>query len=376
MRRKIIPIVCTVVPVLSMIALSVALFNLSQTMGELRTEISRSQADAILASADVENDTVVSVPILYYDQVADECVDLYDAGMASALNARQFEWSKCGYYNKNIETGITQPILNKEYLPTASGGDMLPNRGVNGDNFTRWFSAVEGKSKAYAGTLGLKFSKSTSSFSYENEEFYPLNSISVPDEAVNRDGNNHLFTFNLGVPVQVLADGNEEFSIYADDDTWVYIGDKIVIDMGGVHEATTARFKINNEGEVYSAVNGEELAYSGVKLTRDTGAIVRIFHADRDSTESVFNMRFSKMVLNLTKDATLAKGDSVEVAYDPTNPSYIAPLGESLVEGPNRTNAMVASMVALVAVVVVLMAITIVSISVALKYSPRGRSQE
>ena len=114
----------------------------------------------------------------------------------------------------------------------------------------------------------------------------------MPDEAVNRDGNNHLFTFNLGVPVRVLADGNEEFSIYADDDTWVYIGDKIVIDMGGVHEATTARFKINNEGEVYSAVNGEEFAYSGVKLTRDTGAIVRIFHADRDSTESVFSMRF------------------------------------------------------------------------------------
>ena len=376
MRRKIIPIVCTVVPVLSMIALSVALFNLSQTIGGLRTEISRSQADAILASADVENDTVVSVPILYYDQVADECADLYDAGMTSALNARQFEWSKCGYYNKNIETGITEPTLNEEYLPIANGGDMLPNRGVNGDNFTRWFSAVEGKSKAYAGTLGLKFSKSTSSFSYENEEFYPLNSISVPDEAVNRDGNNHLFTFNLGVPVRVLADGNEEFSIYADDDTWVYIGDKIVIDMGGVHEATTARFKINNEGEVYSAVNGEEFAYSGVKLTRDTGAIVRIFHADRDSTESVFSMRFSKMVLNLTKDATLAKGDSVEVAYDPTNPSYIAPLGESLVEGPNRTNAMVASMVALVAVVVVLMAITIVSISVALKYSPRGRNRE
>ena len=198
----------------------------------------------------------------------------------------------------------------------------------------------------------------------------------MPDEAVNRDGNNHLFTFNLGVPVQVLADGNEEFSIYADDDTWVYVGDKIVIDMGGVHDATTARFKINNEGEVYSAVNGEEMAYTGVKLTRDTGAVVRIFHADRDSVDSVFNVRFSKMVLNLTKDSTLAKGDSVEVAYDPTNPSYIAPLGESLVEGPNKSSAMVASTIALVAIVMVLMAITIISISVALRYSPRGRNRE
>ena len=376
MRRKIIPIVCTVVPVLSMIALSVALFNLSQTMGELRTEISRSQADAILASADVENDTVVSVPILYYDQVADECVDLYDAGMVGALSERQFEWSKCGYYNKNIETEIVAPVLNKEYLPEANGGNHIPNRGVKGDNFTRWFSAVDGKSKAYAGTLGLKFNKSTASFSYENNEFYPLNSISVPDEAVNRDGNNHLFTFNLGVPVQVLADGNEEFSIYADDDTWVYVGDKIVIDMGGVHDATTARFKINNEGEVYSAVDGEEMAYTGVKLTRDTGAVVRIFHADRDSVDSIFSIRFSKMVLNLTKDSTLAKGDSVEVAYDPTNPSYIAPLGESLVEGPNKSSAMVASTIALVAIVVVLMAITIISISVALRYSPRGRNRE
>ena len=82
------------------------------------------------------------------------------------------------------------------------------------------------------------------------------------------------------------------------------------------------------------------------------------------------------MVLNLTKDSTLAKGDSVEVAYDPTNPSYIAPLGESLVEGPNKSSAMVASTIALVAIVVVLMAITIISISVALRYSPRGRNRE
>ena len=73
--KKIIPIICGMVPIVALVAMGFVLSNLSQSVGELRTEIGRSEADAILASADISNEAVLSAPILYYDQKMDECLN-------------------------------------------------------------------------------------------------------------------------------------------------------------------------------------------------------------------------------------------------------------------------------------------------------------
>ena len=376
MKKSIISIVCVVVPVLALVAMGFALSGLSQSVGELRTEISRSEADAILASADIENEAVLSAPILYYDQKMDDCVNIYDADLRSVAEARQFEWASCGYLNDSLEKNMTSPVLDEEYLPVAIGGTMMPNRGVRGDNFKRWFSQVDGLSKSYAKVLSLKYNSATASFGYENESFYPLNDVATFDKAVNKDGNNHLFTLNLGVPFQVLADGNEEFTIAADDDTWVYVGDKLVLDMGGIHDALTGRLKITNSGEVYSAVGGEELAFSGVKLAKETSSVIRIFHADRNSTNSVFKIRFTNMLLNFEKNTTVASEGGVEVAYDPANPSYVAPLGESLTVRPDKSRTIVSAIVVQSVILMALAVVVVLAISVAVRYSHRDRSPE
>ena len=344
-------------------------------------EISKSPVDAILANANVADETMVTVPILYYDQAMDECVDIYNSALDAELAARQFEWGECGYFNRVLEQGMTETKLNDEYLPVAVGGEKLPNRGVSGEGFRRWFNVVEGKSQSFASNLKLRYNSSTASFSYESDEFYPLNDLTVPEETVNRDGNNHLFTFNLGVPVQVLADGNETFSVAADDDTWVYVGETLVLDLGGVHDVMSGRFKVTEAGEIYTAIGDEDLAYSGVKVTPDTGTIVRIFHADRDSDESVFRVSFSNMLLNVT-EATLARADGeanidgATVAYNPEEPGYAAPLGESLVYQPNRSRAILASAVVQALALGVLSVLLVVSISVVWRYSQRGHTRE
>ena len=141
--------------------------------------------------------------------------------------------------------------------------------------------------------------------------------------------------------VKFLEDLQQRVALI-DDDTFVYIGDKLAIDMGGIHDATTGRFVINDNGEVYTGVNGEELAYSGIKLDAGNGSIVRIFHADRDSADSVFEVKLVGMSLTIT-DAKLAnrEGDGVQIAYDPTDPSYVAPLGETSVVKPDGTRGFI-----------------------------------
>ena len=348
MKKNIL--IIALVSVLTAGAVIWTMVGLSNTVGELSQEMHKNQVDAILASANVDDETMVSVPILYYTQVSDECGNFYDVDAHEMASARQFEWSKCGYTHREVETELVEPVLDADYLPVGVGGNALSNRGLNGEGFKRFFHTVEGKSQARAAEINLVYDADTASFSYENDEFHPVG--------------DSLFTFSLGVPIEVMGEGKEGFSISADDDTWVYLNDKIVIDMGGVHGVTTGRFKIQENGEVYSAVGDEDLAYSGVKLEKGEGVIVRIFHADRDSAESVLRVKLSNTLINVV-DTTLAEaGDGTTVAYDPENPDYIAPLGESLTYAPDKSRVILSAVIAQASVFGALMVVAMIVASV------------
>ena len=356
-------------------AMGILFGGLSTSVRKFSVEIAQRRADVVLASAELDSDTVLSVPILFYDQKMDDCVNLYDMEARAALEARQFEWEKCGYYASERETGMVESELNSQYLPVAVGGRLLPNRGVNQENFIRWFNTVEGVSSNYAGSLSFVYSSAIASFGYANESFYPLDNISS-EKDLWEDGHNHLFTLNLGVPFQVLANGEERFTVTADDDTWVFIGKDLVLDMGGIHDAIVGSFKINESGEVYASVDGEDFAYSGIKLNVGEGMIVRIFHADRNSENSVFKVNFNNMVPNITNSSLARNDGGVEVAYDPMDPSYVAPLGESLRVDPDRTKSLTLAITIQAMLMGVLAVILIATTSLAWRYWHRDRSQE
>ena len=320
------------------IAAGLMMVAIAGTVGELKETAVAKTADAILASAGVSEEKLISVPVLYYDQKMDACADLYNISGRAAVFQRQFEWTECGYYHSEVETGLAEFYLSDEYLPVATGaGELTSNRGID---FSRWFSAKEGESASYAGVLKMSYRAAGAEFSFTQEEFYPLDAAEFSaGDSVNRDGHNHLFTMNLAVPFTVLKSGDESFMITADDDTFVYLGNELVIDMGGIHGATTGRFRISEEGEVYAAVGDEEMSYTGVRVS--DSSIVRIFHADRDSSESTFSIRFSRMNLSIINTELAEKEGEIQVAYDPTDPSYVAPLGETTVFRPDETKGLI-----------------------------------
>lgn len=318
------------------VGLFLSIFELSKTVSEISDATIAATPEAVLASAGVEENAEINLPVTYFDQKADECVNLYDAKASQGTAGRQFEWTNCGYKYKELEQGLVEYSLSDNYLPVGKDGKLIPNKNLK--DMDRWFSAVEGKSKEYAGTIKLKYKKNEiPEFSYVNGQFYPLDEVEFSKgDTINSDGHNHLFTMSLAIPFAVLASGEEEFEIAADDDTFVFVGNDLAIDMGGIHEATTGKLMINEKGEIYTAVGEEEFAYSGIQKTKGEGAIIRIFHADRDSESSAFKMILKGMSLHVT-EAKIAGTDGVQIAYDPKNPSYMAPLGESSVYQPNGT---------------------------------------
>ena len=312
-------------------------FAMSKTIAEVREVAVSNSSDIILANAGLKENEGVNLQVSYFDQRADECVNVYDDTQMALLKERQFGWFECGYYNERLEQGMVGFELDERYLPIAKSGDLIANRGLF--DMSRWFSEVEGKSKAFIGTIRLDYNPDDASFSFHQNSFYPLDKVEYDkSENVNKDGHNHLFTMNFAVPFTVLANGNESFMVTADDDTFVYVGDKLVLDMGGIHDAMSGEVAILGNGEVHSGIDGAELAYSGVNVQHGDSSIVRIFHADRNEEDSVFKMTFVGMNLGVV-DTRLADGDDggVQIAYDPNDPSYVAPLGESSVVKPDTT---------------------------------------
>lgn len=312
-----------------------ATVGFSETIAHVREGMIARTPDAILASAGLDGDKSVKLPVSYYDQRADGCVNLYDVSLRKELYARQFEWASCGYKNQKLEQGMVDFVLDENYLPVAIGGKFMPNRGLR--DMGRWFTEVEGKSKYYAGTIEMNYDPNKVEFWYSSDEFYPLDGAEFSNgDFVSGDGHNHLFTVNFAVPFTAFLNGEEEFEIRADDDTFVFVDNDLVIDMGGIHDATTGKMRINEKGEIYAAILDEDLAFTGVSVNAGAGAMIRIFHADRDAKNSVFDMRlkgFNVSVLN----SEIANGDGVQVAYDPNDPSYIAPLGVSEVFSLDNT---------------------------------------
>ena len=341
---------------LSLVAfVSVLLFliiGLGSTIGGIKEESLSKSADAVLASAGLDKDKDVFLSVMYYDQRQDECANLYDESQIEVAQTRQFEWGECDYHVKEVEKGLVGYELGEDHFPVFNAGQLTTNRGLG--DATRWFQTVEGKSASYLGTLGLKFEVAGSDFYFHRDEFYPMDEVKFSEgDSVNRDGHNHLFTMSFAIPFTALLNGQEQMEITADDDTFVFVGDKLVIDMGGVHDAMTGRFAIHKDGEVYASSGNEEMAYTGVKFNSGDSPMVRIFHADRDAADSMFSVRFSGMNITVVDSRLAKQNGGVQIAYDPTNPTYEAPLGQSVVVKPDASKGlMIMAMIEGVMVVV------------------------
>lgn len=335
--------------------------SLANTVHRITENAISKTPDAILANTKVSGDGSVQLPVMYYDQRMDECVNLYDMSAKDALEKRQFEWSECGYSSGRIEQGLVSYELNDQYLPTAVAGRLLPNRGID---MKRWFDGVDGKSMGYAGMLELRFDGNQTVFLFDERNFYPLDDVGFSDgDIVNKDGHNHLFTMSFAVPFTVLASGAEEFTIEADDDTFVYIDNKLALDMGGIHDAVVGRIAVHENGEVYTGVGGESLAYSGINVPVGEGAIIRVFHADRDSRESELSLKLVGMSLNMISTELAGTEEGVQIAYDPGDPTYVPPLGESTVFRPDTTRGLI--------VLTLLEGVSIVIMSIVMMYAAR-----
>lgn len=344
MKNKVIksPVFVIITIVALVFAIGFTFFSISSTFGSLSSNLTTNPAEALLTSTELSVNSLTSIPIKYYRKAEEECVNLYDQSQKAALENRQFEWAKCDYHHGAFEQNLVQPTLNSEHLPVATGtGSLLPNRGITPNNLANWFSGND----EMPGTLALQYRANAKTFIYESDNFYPIGS--------------QLFTMNLEIPFTTILSGSETFNLTADDDTWVFLNDNLVLDLGGIHSSMDATFTIHDNGEVYISVNHEPEHYSGVNLTAERSVKTRIFHANRNNPESVFKIAFSNMYLNIF---------NTEIAYNDNDPAYVPPLGETSIFEPNHNSAILTSIIAEFFILGILLMLTPVIVSFAIRH--------
>lgn len=170
-----------------------------------------------------------------------------------------------------IGSGLVSALVAGEL--SADGKPIFvgpPGRGsiTSGLTFDQWFRDVPGVNRSKETDWSLtKTVPGGKEYHFTSDAFFPIDNELLAQENGSR---NALFTFEAGA--DFIYRGDELLSVTSDDDAWVFIDGRLVIDLGGMHELTTEQLDLDELGLVV----GQPYDF-------------RIFYAERDGSESSFS---------------------------------------------------------------------------------------
>ncbi len=191
-------------------------------------------------------------------------------------------------------------ISSREGDTSGSVSSSSTGASTTAENFDMWFTDVPGVNSAAPLSLTLQRQEGSSVYTFDDREdsvfanaggFFPINGEHYGNSS--GDSKNFHFTFHLSTEFAFERDAGLVFTFTGDDDVYVFIDGKLVIDIGGVHSKVSQTIDLDRldwleDGETYS---------------------LDFFFAERHRTQSNFRIETTLQLRNVELPPTAALYD-------------------------------------------------------------------
>ena len=126
------------------------------------------------------------------------------------------------------ESGIVEKQLGADKKPVYAGGSGTATT-HGADAFNQWFRDVEGVNQSREFEIVLT-PNDDGLYTYNNPSFFPLDG-----QLLGNQGRSHNYHFTYELHTVFTYKGGEIFTFTGDDDLFVFINERLAIDLGGVH---------------------------------------------------------------------------------------------------------------------------------------------
>lgn len=167
------------------------------------------------------------------------------------------------------DRGIVEDTLGSDALPVYAG-DSRTTHGR--EAFDQWYRDVDGVNLSTAIDLALRPEASGARFVFDDPDFFPID-----DALFGREGREHNFHFTLSAATEFVYEGGETFRFRGDDDVFVFINRRLVIDLGGVHRPQSRSVDLDEQQEELGIEEGGRYP-------------LHLFFAERQTSNSSFRI--------------------------------------------------------------------------------------
>jgi len=158
-----------------------------------------------------------------------------------------FQWRVTG-----LVQGLVRNTLDDDDKPIFVG---TPGDGAITDasTFAQWYRDVPGVNLATNITLSFTYDNINQKWVYSNSAFFPID-----DQLFGNQGYRHNYHFTMEIAATIYYDSSKPniLTFTGDDDIWVFINRRLVVDLGGVRPPQSQTINLNTLASSLGLVSG------------------------------------------------------------------------------------------------------------------------